>query len=454
LAYSNGNVFSILEKELISFNDTLVDNLLKGASPRILELSTNENGSALFANFNMNMKIPSDVSGLSLNAEYNGLFNLPILQVSFFENDSTILYFQVSETVYRDYELTFSYLGNSIVSADSGLLKTISDFPVTNNSNGLPVHINSGKIEADGITLTLEFSKAMALVNGQSSYIKLNKNGENAVINGSSVSNNSIILSLSKSVHYGDTVTISYTPGTIKAADNGPLESFTDFTINNQVNAPTWIQIPGKIEAENFTFKSGMQTEATGDAGGGLNLGYIGDGNWLEYTIENNSSETEYQISFRIAAPSTGGIIDFYIDDINAGQITTPNTGNWQVYKSVVADISITQGKHYLKVVATKAGFNLNYIDIQGLSSGLRELTRADITIYPNPAWNEMTISSVDFRHNKIEVYNTLGGLVMSKATAGEPVLRIPINLFNGIYFVKICNDKQYLLKKLMVANE
>jgi hypothetical protein len=349
----------------LNFNYALGDNLLKGASPRIIELATDENGDTLIATFNMKMHIPSDISALALNAEYNGQMNIQILQGSFSTNDSTIIVFPLGEQVYRDYNLLLTYSGSSIASADSGLLKVVSDFAVSNISNGLPVNINDGILEADGITLSLKFSKPMVLESGQTGSINIERNGESALFNGFAVVNNFIKFTLSESMHHDDTVKISYTTGNIKAADNGPLEGFRDFVINSHVNAPEWIEIPSKIEAEDYTFKSGMQTETTGDVGGGLNLGYIGDGNWLEYTIENNTSETEYQISFRVAAPGTGGKIDFYIDDKSAGSITTPNTGDWQVYQSVVADINISEGKHYLKVVATKAGFNLNYIEIQ-----------------------------------------------------------------------------------------
>ena len=453
LSYSNGNVVSTsYGKKLINFTDKLVDNLLKGASHQIIEVTTNTNGDALSMKFNKKMQIPSDVSALTLNAEYNGQMNIPVLQGSFFNNDSTILSFSLDKKVYRDYRLSFTYSGSNIVSADNGSLKTISDFPVTNNSNGLPVHIDSGKIGTDGITLSMEFSKPMVLTGGQTGYFNLNINGKSVTSKGYSVSSNTIQLTLSKSVHFSDTVTISYTPQDITAADKGPLEGFSNFAIANPISAPAWIAIPGKIEAENYTFKSGMQAETTGDVGGGQNLGYIGNGDWAEYTIENKNSKTDYQISFRLAATSAGGIIDFYLDDKSIGRVNAPNTGNWQVYQSVTKAISISQGKHYLKIVATNAGFNLNYMDIQ-FPTDIRKLTDEKLTVYPNPVSNEMIISSTDFRHSKIEIFDALGNLVISRATAGEPVLHEPVHLPDGIYFVKISNESQYQFKKILISN-
>jgi uncharacterized repeat protein (TIGR02059 family) len=457
LSYSNGNVVSVYGKKLTNFSDTLVDNLLKGASPRLIEFKTNVGGDSLLAKFNLKMQIPSDVSALTLSAEYNGQMSIPVLQCSFFKNDSTILAFPLGKQVYRDYKILLSYLEGSIVSADNGLLKTISDFLVTNMSNGLPVNVKSGKIEADGITLSLEFSKPMILKEGQSGDFALEVNGKSVTFKGYSVTNNTIQLILPTSVHFGDTVTITYVAGKVTAADSGPLEAFSDFSVLNNVGTPVWINIPGKIEAENYSFKSGMQTETTSDTGGGQNLGYIGNGDWVEYAIENNRAKTDFQIDFRLASQSGGGIIDFYIDGKSAGRVTAPNTGNWQVYQSVSENITINEGKHYLKIVATSAGFNLNYMEVHETPTATTtepQESELEITIYPNPVTNKMIIRSGNFRHSKIEVFNATGNLVMSQATAGEPVLHVPVHLPSGTYCVRISDGGQYQLKKIVVANK
>lgn len=454
LSYDNGNVVSVnYEKKLPAFSDAGVDNLLNGAAPRLIDASTDVTGDVLLLKFNKKMHIPSDVSALALAADYNGQLNIPVSQCSFANNDSTTLSFQLGEKVYRDYTLTVSYSGTGILSADEGVLKAVSELSVNNKSNGLPVHIDSGKAEADGISLLLDFSKPMKLSNGQSADFILDVNGEQVPFIDYSVSGNSIRLVMSTGIHYGDNITLSYTPGEITASDNGPLDGFSGFAITNQVNAPTWIEIPGKIEAEDFTLKYGMQAETTGDTGGGQNLGYIGDGNWVEYAINNNTAETEYQISFRLAAPYSGGIIDFYIDGESAGRLTTPNTGNWQVYQSVVNSINIGEGKHYLKVVATKAGFNLNYLEIKSTATGISELTGTRVTICPNPVSSELIVKSESFQHNKIEVLDAMGKLLIERTTSGEPVVKIPIALSNGLHFMRLSNGTQNQMMKFLVVN-
>jgi poly(3-hydroxybutyrate) depolymerase len=456
VSYSNGNVLSTsYGKKMKNFTDKLVDNQLIGALPQIVEVTTNVNGNAVLMKFNKKMQIPTyDSTSLVLNAQYNRQISIPVQQASFFNKDSTTLSFSLGKTVYRDYALSLTYSGNNIASRENGLLKTISNFPVTNNSNGLPVYINSGQLSNDGITLSLMFSKPMALMSTQSTYLPISVNGKSVTTTSYTVSSDTIKFILSKSVHYGDTVRVNYLLKVITAADNGSLAGFRNFAITNKVTVPVWVAVPGKIEAENFTSKLGMQAETTGDTGGGQNLGYIGDGNWAEYAIANDSSNTNYQISFRLAAPNLGGVINFYIDDKSAGSVSAPNTGGWQTYQSVVSNLSLSQGKHYLKVVATVSGFNFNYVDVQGIKTGITNVSSENISIYPNPVSNEMIVSSPDFRHNKLDIFDVMGKLVSSVATAGEPVLHLPVHLSDGIYFVKISNEAQYQLKKFIVVNK
>jgi hypothetical protein len=449
-SYINGNVVSIYEKNLVNFNDTLVDNLLKGASPRITELKTNEDGDTLIAEFNMKMQVPSDLSALTLDAQYNGHMSIPILQSSFFDNDSTLLLFSLEEQVYADYRLLLSYSGNNIISSDGGLLKTFSDFPATNNSQGLPVQIDSGRIESDGISVILEFSKPLAIAIGQSATFTLKVNRKSVSFKEFFTLKNTISFTLLNNVHYDDTVTVSYTPGNIIANDQGILEGFSDFQLANLINIPEWISIPNKIEAENYNLQSGIQTEQTGDIGGGLNVGWIDDGDWLEYAIENNTSDTLYEITFRISSPNNGSSLDFYLDNKKIGQVSVPNTGGWQTWQSVVDDLNIGQGKHYLKVVAISGGFNINYYDIKNIETEIRMLNNDDIKVYPNPVSSEMIIRSADFRFNEVEIIDIIGNKVLRRLTAYESELHMPVNLSNGIYIVKISNEKQFQLKKIL----
>jgi hypothetical protein len=93
-------------------------------------------------------------------------------------------------------------------------------------------------------------------------------------------------------------------------------------------------------------------------------------------------------------------------------------------------------------------------VRVNDIQTGIEGISEANVNIFPNPVSNELIINSADFQYNKIEVFDTMGRIVNSKFTAGEPVLRVPINLSDGIYFVRISNRTQYQFKKIIVANK
>jgi enterochelin esterase-like enzyme len=452
LSYSNGNVVSIDNKNLIGFNDMSVDNLLKGASPRMAELKTNKDGDTLIAKFTMKMQLPIDISALALKATYNGNISIPFSKVSFFNTDSTLLAFPLDQKVYADYKLLLSYSGNNISSADSGLLKTFSDLPATNYSKGLPVKISAGKIEYDGSSGVFEFTKPLAAVTDKSGFT-LKVNNISTSFNDFYNLKNMIRFTLPGNLHYGDSIKASYIPGKVMAADLGLLEAFSDYPIINQVKEPVWVAIPAKIEAENYYSQSGISTENTSDTGGGLDVGWIDNGDWLEYAIKNNTSDSNYEITCRIASPSGNGKIDFYLDNKKISQVTVPNTGGWQTWQSVVANISIGQGKHYLKIVVVNGGFNVNYYNINKVATGIENLHEDGIKMYPNPVSKELIIGSTDFKYNKVEIIDITGKTVLSRLTAYESELHMQVNLPNGIYIVKLSNEKQFQLKRIIIDN-
>lgn len=117
--------------------------------------------------------------------------------------------------------------------------------------------------------------------------------------------------------------------------------------------------VPGKIEAENFDFMSGIQTETCSE--GTLNVGWIDAGDWLDYKINVLESGT-YKVDFRTAGITATGAIDLLIDGIKQAVIPVPNTGGWQNWASVTQRLSITKGSHTLRLAAASGLWNLNHI--------------------------------------------------------------------------------------------
>jgi uncharacterized repeat protein (TIGR02059 family) len=453
ISYSNGNVFSTYEKKMAGFEDKLVENLLAGAPPRIVEIAVGEDGKVLLAKFNKKMLLPADISSLGLKAQFNGDFNIPITNYSFSNSDSTTFAFTLGEQVFADYNLLFTYSGNNLVANDSSLVNKFSDCQVINKSIGLPVKIVSGALETNSFTIALEFSKPMTMKDSQLGQFAFDVNGKAVKVKEVLVLKNYIRFVLTNNLYYGDTIKATYTPGNITAADKGQLEAFSNLFIANSIQEPTWFSVPGKVEAENYALQLGTDTEQTGDEGGGLDVGWIDAGDWLLYAIENNSDDEEYQISFRLAAQSVGGLFNFYIDNKRAGQVYTPNTGGWQIWQSVERKITIPKGRHYLKIVVAISGFNFNHFDIQKEFVGFQKLKINNVKIYPNPISDKIIIYSPEIQYNKIEIVDVLGKSVFNSSINYEPELHLPVCLSDGIYMIKISNDRVNCSQRFIVKN-
>ncbi len=452
LSYNNGNIVSVYDKPLVAFNDTLVDNQLYGSAPRLIDLYVTLNGDSLIAKFNKKMLLPNELSALTLKADYNGLKNISLLGSTFYNDDSAMLAFPLADTVYADYQLRLSYTGNNILSADSGVFKADTAYLVKNKSVGLPVHIVSGILDDNAMTITLAFSKPMSMKDAQIPQLTLKINGTQRSIKEVFNIKNTVKLNLNSNLYYGDTITVSYTPGDITAADMGALEAFTDFAVENPIPEPTYASLPGKVEAENYTLQFGIATENTSDVGGGLNVGWTETDDWLVYAIENNTDDTDFQILFRLAAQSSGARFNYYIDDVKIGQINVPSTGAWQTWRSVITNITIPKGKHYFKLVVVTGGFNINYFEVQKEFVNISQVNQEEINIYPNPASGFIMIQSPGFIYDNIEILDISGRVILKTVPEYKPELYLPLNLKRGIYQVKICKNNQCFSYPLSVT--
>jgi endoglucanase len=152
----------------------------------------------------------------------------------------------------------------------------------------------------------------------------------------------------------------------------------------------TAVNIPGTIQAENYdlggegvayhdadvanqggAFRTdGVDIQATTDAGGGYNVAYIADGEWLKYTVNVTASGT-YNIGFRTAGTSSSGIIRMEVDSVDVtGPVNLPNTSDWQTWvTTTVTNVNLTAGQHVIRVFIVTGGFNLNYITVSAPSS-------------------------------------------------------------------------------------
>lgn len=147
----------------------------------------------------------------------------------------------------------------------------------------------------------------------------------------------------------------------------------------------TPMNIPGKIEAEDFdgggegiayhetsTGNAGNQYRTTEDvdiencAEGGFNIGWVANGEWLEYTL-NATTSTAYSVDVRVAAPGTGRSFHVDVDGVDVtGAVAVPNTGGFQAWQTVNVSLgAISSGMHTFRLTMDANDFNVNYLEFK-----------------------------------------------------------------------------------------
>jgi hypothetical protein len=176
----------------------------------------------------------------------------------------------------------------------------------------------------------------------------------------------------------GDSASSNIASATTQAAVEGPFGG-------------TPAAVPGQIEAENFDTggegvafhdtdsanqggayrpSEAVDIQATTDTGGGYNVGWIQQGEWLNYTV-NVKAAGAYDLALRVSNPGAGGKLHVEIDGVNVtGSLTVPNTGDWQAWTTITkTGINLTAGQHVVKVsfdtnASSGAVTNLNWLSL------------------------------------------------------------------------------------------
>ncbi|QKX17863.1 carbohydrate-binding protein [Microbulbifer sp. YPW1] len=123
-------------------------------------------------------------------------------------------------------------------------------------------------------------------------------------------------------------------------------------------------QTTGQIEAESFCAMSGIQLEDTSDNGGGQNVGWTDSGDWLEYRVDVPETGN-YTLTYRIASTASTGQLQLVSGGAQLASTSLPNTGGWQNWQSVTANINLTAGTQTLRLEVAGPGFNLNWFALE-----------------------------------------------------------------------------------------
>jgi endoglucanase len=189
-----------------------------------------------------------------------------------------------------------------------------------------------------------------------------------------------IQLSFGQSFLSSDEIKVSYDGSIISTISGKKLKAFSDLLISNALAART--ELPGKIEAENFSDMSGLQTEDTSDDGGGQNIGYTDAGDYADYLV-NIVEDGSFSFQARVASESAGGKIGIYLleDDMSETELVSldfPSTGGWQNWETATGSITLSKGLKTIRMKVLTGGFNLNWMQVAGADTDMDGVSDAD----------------------------------------------------------------------------
>jgi len=202
------------------------------------------------------------------------------------------------------------------------------------------------------------------------------------------------------------------------------------------------------IQAENYSSMSGVQTEATTDTGGGLNVGYADTGDWMAYFNINFPTSGAYVIEYRVASAVNGARLssDLTAGAIQLGAVDVPNTGGWQNWQTITQTVNVNAGTYNFGIYIQSSGVNLNWFRITKSGSALAAKSApavADkiesLTIYPNPT-EETLFFSAEVSGASVSVIDSQSGAAVSHQTANNNSIDVA-GLKSGIYLILVEKD-------------
>ena len=208
----------------------------------------------------------------------------------------------------------------------------------------------------------------------------------------------------------------------------------------------TPFKIPGKIEAEEFDLggegnayhDNDEENRNGGDRKEGIDMnntavGYNQVGEWMEYTVDV-AEDGDYVVESRVASGGSSGQFTLYMDNqfiipgddgTPGGFIDVPNTGDYDVFKTVTTKLNkLTKGKHVLKLEVTGDWFDIDYLEFKLASQQNNDDPNDNPNDNPNQNSNELLTGVTTGKYVDIYVTNRQVSVYAPKnAHANRPLL-------------------------------
>jgi hypothetical protein len=263
-------------------------------------------------------------------------------------------------------------------------------------------------------------------------------------------------LKLSEGLNYSDEVRISYSGSSI-ISGGVPLEAFSDKLVKNTL--PQRYMLPAKIQAEDFYFNNGFQFEECNDIGGGLNLGFANNGDYIDYLIRVPEAG-EYQVNFRIASIYSDGKISVRASSGGAfqtyGTLNVASTGGWQTWENQSLKITLPAGNLTFRLYSFAGEYNINWFELSKPTSVEKNLLKGSLQVFPNPGNGIFRLKFEDLPGHRLQltITDVLGNLVYADNYNAVNLSEIDLNLSglpSGAYLVKLVTSQAMADSRIII---
>ncbi|GAB1405891.1 hypothetical protein MASR1M74_30730 [Lentimicrobium sp.] len=237
-------------------------------------------------------------------------------------------------------------------------------------------------------------------------------------------------------------------------ANSELLEHFNFMDVNIKVPPRKWI--PGLIQAEDFDVNVGFRLENCQDIGGGYNLAFANDGDYVDYNVYVSQAGS-YIIDFRVASFLSNGRVSVRLLDgegySTLGNIGFASTGGWQNWSNQATTVNLPAGNQILRLYSLAGEYNLNWFDIAQINALPEDELQNSVELFPNPTDGKIhissSLSSLNIGH--LRIFNVQGELLLERQNLRCPcVLTLPAELPNGLYFLEIITTTACSLHKIL----
>ncbi len=165
-------------------------------------------------------------------------------------------------------------------------------------------------------------------------------------------------------------------------APAGAVGNLDWFSLATAASGTSASALPGRLLAVNFDAGgegAAYHDDSPGNSGGsyrttdvdiepcaegGFNVGWIGAGEWLRFTVDVASAGS-YRLELRVAAPGGGGSLHVALGGgAVTGTVAVPATGSWQSWTTIAVPATLPAGRQTLTLHVDTPGFNLRYLDV------------------------------------------------------------------------------------------